>query len=264
MNYTFEDLKNKTIIITGGSGFLGSQFIKSFLDIGSNVVNIDIKKNNSKLSLNHKSKLLNINCNITKEKEVKNSLKKILKKFKKIDVLINCAFSDHVPKKIKSKKNYLNLENFDIGQWSSDLNVGLTGSFICTKIFGTVMSKQKGMGNIINISSDLGIISPDQRIYKKLNYIKPASYSVIKHGIIGLTKYTSTYWSNKIRCNALAPGGMYNKQNSSFIKEIKKLIPLKRLANYNEYNSVILFLASDMSSYLNGSTIVADGGRTVW
>ena len=119
-------------------------------------------------------------------------------------------------------------------------------------------------GNILNISSDLGIIAPDQRIYKKNDFIKPITYSVVKHGIIGLTKYTASYWAkNKIRCNAIAPGGIYNNQDSSFTKKINQLIPLGRMAKKNEYNALILFLCSDLSSYLTGSIVVADGGRTI-
>ena len=95
---------------------------------------------------------------------------------------------------------------------------------MCTKIFGTYMNRQKNGGNIINISSDLGIISPDNRIYKK-NFVKPVTYSIIKHGIIGLTKYTATYWSKKIRCNAVAFGGMKNNQDKNFINKVNKLIP---------------------------------------
>ena len=122
----------------------------------------------------------------------------------------------------------------------------------------------KKSGVILNISSDLGIIAPNQDIYKKSNFIKPVSYSVIKHGIIGLTKYTASYWAKKnIRCNAIAPGGIYNKQESSFVKKINQLIPLGRMAKKNEYNGLILFLCSDLSSYMTGSIIVADGGRTI-
>jgi NAD(P)-dependent dehydrogenase (short-subunit alcohol dehydrogenase family) len=125
------------------------------------------------------------------------------------------------------------------------------------------MSKFK-RGSIINISSDLGIIAPDQRIYKKSNFIKPVTYSVVKHGIIGLTKYTASYWGKKnIRCNAIAPGGIYNNHNSSFVKKINQLIPLGRMAKKKEYNGLILFLCSDHSSYITGSVIVADGGRTI-
>ena len=157
MNYTFEDLKNKTIIITGGSGFLGSQFVESFVDTGSYVVNLD-KKINKKM-FSYKKNLLNIECNITREDDVKKSLKKILKHFKKIDVLVNCAFSDYVPSNSKYKK--FTFDNFNLDQWYSDLDVGLTGAFICSKIFGAEMNKNK-RGNIINISSDLGIISPSK------------------------------------------------------------------------------------------------------
>ena len=122
---------------------------------------------------------------------------------------------------------------------------------------------QKKSGNIINISSDLGIISPDQRLYSK--FVKPVSYSVVKHGIIGLTKYTATYWAHRnIRCNSFAPGGIFNKQPKSFISKINKLIPMSRMAKKNEYNATILFLASESSSYCTGSIISVDGGYTSW
>ena len=141
--------------------------------------------------------------------------------------------------------------------------VSLKGSFLCTKVFGSYMSKFK-KGSIINVSSDLGIIAPDQRIYGKSGFIKPVTYSVVKHGIIGLTKYTASYWGKKnIRCNAIAPGGMFNNQNKSFVKKINNLIPLGRMAKNKEYNGLILFLCSELSSYITGSVIVADGGRTI-
>ena len=145
-----------------------------------------------------------------------------------------------------------------------DILVGLTGAFLCTKIFGTKMSKQNKGGNIVNISSDLGIIAPDQRLYDHTSFRKPVSYSVVKSGIIGLTKYTAAYWAKKkVRCNALAPGGIFNKQNKIFLSKIKKLIPMNRMAKVNEYNKTILFLSSNASSYITGSVVVADGGRTI-
>ena len=123
---------------------------------------------------------------------------------------------------------------------------------------------QKKDGVILNISSDLGIIAPNQDIYKKTNFIKPVSYSVVKHGIIGLTKYTASYWAKKnVRCNAVAPGGIFNKQNVTFLNNIKKVIPVGRMAKKNEYNDLILFLCSKSSSYITGSVIVSDGGRTI-
>ena len=249
----YRDLKNKVIILTGGSGFLGQQIVQAFNSTQSKIIILDINK-----PKNNKAKFYK--CDITKEKEVMSVSKNIMKKYKKIDVLINNAASDYVPNK---KKDKLSLEHFNFDIWKKDLNVGLDGAFICTKIFGSIMaSKKKGV--ILNISSDLSIIAPSQEIYKSLNFIKPVTYSVVKHGINGLTKYTAAYWSKKnIRCNAIAPGGIFNNQNKSFLKKIKTLIPLKRLAKKNEYNDLILFLCSDSSSYMTGSTVVADGGRTI-
>jgi len=252
---TFNDLNKKNIIITGGLGFLATQFVEAFLKYNCNIILIDIKN----VKKNKKKNLFYYKCDITSEKEVSLVSKKILKKFKSINVLINNAANNPG---LSKKNNFL--ETFNINQWDRDLNVGIKGAFLCTKYFGTIMKKQREGGNIINIASDLGVIAPDQRIYKRTGFKKPVTYSVVKHGIIGLTKYTATYWPKKIRCNSISPGGMVNGQNKSFLNNIGKLIPLGRLAKRNEFNSLILFLASNESSYITGSNIIIDGGRTAW
>ena len=249
------NLKNKNIIITGGFGFLGSQITNALVNEKANVYIIDIKKPKKKIIGKY------FQSDITNESE----LIKVLKFFKmkkiKIDALINNAAIDYPP--TKSKKKILKLETFSNELWNKDISVGLKGSYLCTKVFGSYMSKFR-KGTIINISSDLGIIAPDQRIYEKSDFIKPVTYSIVKHGIIGLTKYTASYWGEKnIRCNAIAPGGIFNNQANSFVKRLNQLIPLGRMAKKKEYNGLILFLCSDLSSYLTGSVIVADGGRTI-
>ena len=139
----------------------------------------------------------------------------------------------------------------------------MKGSFICSKIFGNHFAKQK-KGSIINISSDLGLVAPNQNLYNHLNYYKPITYSIIKHGIIGLTKYISSYWGAQgVRCNTIAPGGVFNNQDKKFIEKIKKEIPMKRMANLEDFNGMIIYLMSDMSKYTNGALISIDGGRTI-
>lgn len=249
----FNDLKNKKVILTGGLGFLGKQIIDAFYKEGSKIIILDNKKKIISKKFDHYS------CDICNEKNLIAVYKKIIKKYQTIDILVNNAASNQ-----NINKNIRSFEKFDLKIWEKDIKVGLTGAFLCTKIFGTKMSKQKKGGNIINISSDLGIIAPDQRLYDHTSFRKPASYSVVKTGIIGLTKYTASYWAKKnIRCNALAPGGIFNNQNKIFLSKIKKLIPMNRMAKINEYNKTILFLSSEASSYVTGSVLVADGGRSI-
>ena len=172
------------------------------------------------------------------------------------------------PKILKNFSNSNNkLENFSINIWNKEIQVGLTGAFLCSKIIGSYMKKNKKCGVILNISSDLSLISPDQRIYKskKNTNVKPVTYSVIKSGLIGLTRYLATYWlKENIRCNALSPGGIEENQSKEFKNKIKKLIPMGRMAKRDEYHSAVQFLCSDASSYMNGQNIVIDGGRTIW
>jgi len=163
------------------------------------------------------------------------------------------------------------LESFDLEDWNLELAVGLTGAFLCSQVFGSDMAKKRKGGCILNIASDLSVIAPDQRIYMKEKIeeenqpVKPVTYSVIKTGIIGLTKYLATYWiGSNIRCNALSPGGIYTSQPDDFVIKLSNLIPLGRMAKKNEYRAAIQFLCSDASSYLNGHNLVMDGGRSIW
>ena len=200
---------------------------------------------------------------ISVESDFKKKISKILKEFVKIHGLINNAANN--PKIENSDQSFSRLENFDLNMWNNDLNVGLRGSFLCIKYFGRVISQNTEGGSIINISSDLGIIAPDQRIYKNIGFIKPVTYSVVKHGVIGFSKYLATYLAEyNIRSNTLCPGGISNNQPKKFLNKIRKLIPLNRMAKINDYDGIILYLCSDYSSYMTGSTIVCDGGRTSW
>ena len=256
------DLKSKAIIITGGAGLLGSRIVKIILEHGGIPIIFDtnkVKINKLKKILKEKINLVHFyKVDITKKKQIKNVINKIHKKFKKIDCLINNAGFNP---KLGQKNN--KFENFSIDQWNKEIQIGLTGSLIVTQEVVKKMIKQKN-GNIINISSDLGIIAPSQFLYED-NEKKPISYSVVKHGIIGFSKYLSTYLAEyNIRSNTLCPGGISNYQPKKFVNKIKKLIPLKRMAKINDYDGIILYLCSDYSSYMTGSVIVCDGGRSVW
>ena len=258
--------KNKISVITGGAGFFGKQIFEALLELEhKKIVVIDNNDNNiKKFKQRYKkfsNKFLIFNADITSEIEMNKACKDILKKFKKIDVLINNASIDYKPtKKIKSRESFFDIS---ILNWKKELSVGLTGAMICAKIFCKPMAKKKS-GIILNVSSDLSVIAPDQRLYEHLNTIKPASYSVVKHGLIGFTKYLSVYLADKnIRVNALSPGGIKNNQDKKFVKKIKNLIPLKRMANINEYKEIIKFLCSEKSTYMTGQNIVVDGGRSI-
>jgi NAD(P)-dependent dehydrogenase (short-subunit alcohol dehydrogenase family) len=267
-------LKSKIIVITGAAGLLGSEHSKAVALAGGIPIILDLdldKLNDLKQEINKNFKIEAevFKVDITNEKEVEENCKKIILKFGRIDGLINNAANN--PKVENKDENFSRLENFPIDLWDKDLSVSLKGSFICSKYYGYQISKNKNGGSIINISSDLGLIAPNQNLYKndqippEEQIVKPLTYSVTKHGIIGLTRYLSTYWSdNKVRCNAICPGGIENGQDLNFIKKISKLIPLGRMAKKNELQGLIIYLLSDSSSYMNGSILSIDGGRTTW
>jgi NAD(P)-dependent dehydrogenase (short-subunit alcohol dehydrogenase family) len=268
-------LQGRVAIITGGGGMLGYQHAATIVGLGGHPVLLDIDDqgltaNAERLKSEFGEVVLGLEADITNLESVLASKEKVLERYERIDILINNAARN--PKVEDSAgTDFSRLENFSADQWQKDLDVGLGGAFNCAKVYGAHMANTGRGGVIVNIASDLGVIAPDQRIYKvsgrpeHLQPVKPVTYSVVKHGIIGLTKYLATYWCDQgLRCNALSPGGVYAGQDDVFVGNLTKLIPMGRMAKADEYRGAIAFLCSDASSYLNGANLIVDGGRSVW
>jgi len=268
-------LDNKVVVITGATGLLGRKHAEAVACYGGTPILLDLSQqevDSFSNELNDKYKIDSVGfaIDITDEKAIENNVKQLIEKFGKIDGLVNNAANN--PKiEDSNESNFSRLENFPLNIWNDDINVGLTGSFLCAKHYGFEISKNPNGGSIVNISSDLGLIAPDQRLYKKENVdednqnVKPVTYSVVKAGLIGLTRYLATYWPEKnIRCNAMCPGGVENGQHDDFLHNVSSRIPMKRLAEVDEYQGTLIWMLSDAASYLNGAIIPVDGGRVVW
>ena len=160
-------------------------------------------------------------------------------------------------------------EDFPFEAWNQALAVNLTGAFLCCQAAVAPMLAQ-GSGVIINLSSIYGLAGPDQRLYQRKastapRQYKPVYYSVTKAGILGLTRYLATYYAGKnIRVNALTPGGVFNGHDDDFVQAYSARAVLGRMAEKDEMNGALLFLASDASAYMTGANLVVDGGWTAW
>jgi NAD(P)-dependent dehydrogenase (short-subunit alcohol dehydrogenase family) len=205
-----------------------------------------------------------MDTDISQPGEVAHLGERVLDECGQLDILINNA-ALNPPVDVNGR-----LEAMSLTRWEQDLSVGLTGAFLCSQSIGTEMAR-RGRGVILNIASDLGVIAPDQRIYRlpgiapERQPAKPVTYSVIKHGLIGLTRYLATYWAEAgVRVNALSPGGVFAGQDEGFVSRLTQLIPMGRMAEEDEYKAAVVFLVSDASSYMTGANVVLDGGRTVW
>ncbi len=257
------NLNNKVIILTGAAGLLGTEYAHGLSQAGANVVLADLNFDKcKKLSLNLNKKYdvnsFPIKLDVTKINSINTMIKAVIKKFSKIDILINNAyFSEAGYDKIK-------FENYDLDIWKKGLNVNLSGIFLCCQQIGKIMKKQK-KGNIINISSIYGIVAPDQRIYGNTKIIKSAMYSVTKSGVLNFTRYLASYWrQDGIRVNTLSLGGVEENQNSTFKKNYSNKTMIGRMAKKDEYVGALIFLSSNASSYMTGSNLVIDGGWTAW
>jgi NAD(P)-dependent dehydrogenase (short-subunit alcohol dehydrogenase family) len=268
------DLTGRVAVITGGTGLLGQQHAEAIASAGGIPVLADIRLDGvDPQSAAFKERFglqaCAVKTDITKPESVEALLAEVLNRYGRVDILINNAANN--PKMEKTADvDFSRLENFPLKQWEADLSVGLTGAFLCSQIIGSEMAKRK-RGVIVNVASDLAVIAPDQRLYRKPGLspeqqpVKPVTYSVVKTGLIGLTRYLATYWADDgIRVNAISPGGVYNNQPEEFTQRLTSLIPLGRMANVDEYQAAILFLCSDASSYMTGTNLVIDGGRSCW
>ncbi len=271
------DLTGKTALITGAAGLLGKEHAAALLESGAAVVLTDISEvalaaaKAMLLQVFPSGQLQTAVLDVSSPEAVSSLSAQLADAGIRIDILVNNAAIDPKVKADAGMIESSRLENFPIEQWNLQIAVGLTGAFLCSQVFGSRMAADSKGGVILNIASDLSVFSPDQRLYRKpglpehLQPVKPVTYSVIKAGLVGLTRYLATYWPDKgVRANAISPGGVFNGQGDDFVMRLSALIPMGRMAVSDEYRAAVQFLCSDASSYMNGQNVVMDGGRSVW
>lgn len=271
------DLTGKTALITGAAGLLGMEHAEALLESGAKVVLTDIGETALNTARNQlvqhfdTTKILTQVMDVSQPAAIQTVAETLWKAGVRIDILVNNAAIDPKVKGDQGVMETSRLEHFPLDQWNLQVAVGLTGAFLCSQVFGAAMAKDDKGGVILNIASDLSVFSPDQRLYRKkglpddLQPVKPVTYSVIKAGLVGLTRYLATYWAEQgVRANSLSPGGVFNGQSEEFVQRLSTLIPLGRMAQKDEYRAAVQFLCSDASSYMSGQNVVMDGGRSAW
>lgn len=266
-------LENKVVVVTGGFGQLGQQFTAACADSGGRVAVIDIADMPDNVIADFRNHYDNgtirsYKGDITDSRTLQDILSRIKDRWESPTVLINASALDSPPGEDADENGPF--ENYPEASLDKILNVNIKGTFLCCQVFGGEMAKSGTGGSIINIGSIYGIVSPNQNIYEYKRksggvWFKPAAYSVSKSAILNLTRYLATYWAKAgIRVNTISPSGIFNNQDDEFLMEYCKHSPLGRMADADEINGAIVYLASDASSYTTGTNIIVDGGWTAW
>src|SRR5262249_36515324 len=211
-------------------------------------------------------------ADVTDEGSLRAAVGRVLGRHRRIDVLINTAALTKYGCDADPEAFFAPFENTHQSVWEAGLRANITGTMLPCKVIGPVMLEQR-KGSIINIGSDVGIISPDQRIYEAdpasnysgMPFNTPAFYSTSKAACIHLSRHLATLWARyNVRVNAFSPAGVYRDHDPKFAEKLAQRIPLGRMGAINEYKGAIVFLASDASSFMTGHNLVMDGGRTIW
>jgi NAD(P)-dependent dehydrogenase (short-subunit alcohol dehydrogenase family) len=269
-------LAGRTALVTGGAGLLGAQFCRTLAQAGAQVVIADVNRmageDLAAALANEGYRAIAVQTDVSNPISVRDMVAAGLKAFGRLDILVNSAALDpkfdpqhEADKPARSGSGAF--ESFPLSAWEQALSVNLTGAFLCCQAGVRPMLDQGG-GVIVNLSSIYGLAGPDQRLYQQPGETpkyKPVYYSVTKAGILGLTRYLATYYAGQnIRANALSPGGVYNGHDEPFVQAYSARAVLGRMAEADEMNGALLFLASDASAYMTGANLVVDGGWTAW
>ena len=271
------DLAGKTAVVTGGAGLLGPRHAAALMELGAHVVLADIDLDGAEAAVEGLEARRNrggasaLHLDVTDRASVEAAREAVLTEQGDLHILVNNAAID-AKVEAGGLAEPTRFEDFSLARWQRALDVGLTGAFLCAQVLGGCMAARadRGGGVILNIASDLSVIAPDQRLYREEGVpeaaqpVKPVSYSVVKTGLIGLTRYLAAYWAGAgVRVNALSPGGVYSGQPEAFVRRLSDLIPLGRMAEADEYGAAVQFLCAEASRYMTGQNIVIDGGRTI-
>jgi len=242
-------LEGKVCIVTGVSGDIGSSVAELFAMEGGKVIGTYNKNREKGLAIAEKAKKQGLSINIVKvdvsrENEVKNFFEKV----KRVDVLVNAA--GHSDKRVW----FSNPEQIKYEDWIEVLSIDLIGMFSCCREAAKIMLSNKAGGSIVNFSSAAGITG----------HTEGFPYTAAKAGVAAITKSLAYYYAPQVRVNAVAPGNIDAGSIKWYDENGKRLLAnesaLRRLGSADEVAKAVLFLASDMSSFINGQTILVDGG----
>ena len=243
--------KKKIILITGSSGLLGTDLTINLLNKGHIVIGLDLKNKIKNNNFFFKK------VDLTKENQIKKSINNIFIKFKKIDVIINNA----------AYSPYSDFLSRDYKEFKKTIDVNLFAPFSIIQNYYRNFKKFKNVrGNIINIASIYGIISPNMQIYENKKKINSEVYGASKAGLIQLTKYFGNIFAkDKISVNAISPGGILNKktQTKKFITRYSNNVPHNRMAETKEVVELILYLVNKKENYTTGHNFIIDGGLSI-
>lgn len=263
-------LDGRVAVVTGGAGLLGREFCQTLAEAGAVVViadiNIEAAERQARALEARSFDALAVQTDVTNTASVQRMVAETIKVYGRLDILVNNAVLD--PKFDPQHGGHTNsFEEFPLEAWNQALAVNLTGMFLCCQSAVRPMLEQ-GKGTIINLSSIYGLTGPDQRMYARPGQpaqYKPVYYPVTKSGVIGLTRYLATYYAGvNIRANTLSPGGVYNDHDDDFVQAYSAKTVLGRMAQKDDMNGALLFLASDASAYMTGANLVVDGGWSTW
>jgi NAD(P)-dependent dehydrogenase (short-subunit alcohol dehydrogenase family) len=269
MSENIFSLNGKVAIVTGALGLIGKNHCQALAEAGANVVVADLNESASAaFAATLSPEALGLGVDITNMTSLKKFRDDVLKKFGKIDVLVNNAAINDMFENPQAAAEQSLFENYPLAMWQKSMDVNVTGMFLCSQVLGTVMSLQ-GWGSIINVASTYGIVAPDQSLYRKpdgsQSFYKSPAYPTTKGAVISFTRFLAAYWGKAgVRVNTLSPGGVENSQDEYFVKAYSAKTPLSRMAKPTDYKGAVVFLASDASSYMTGANLVVDGGWTAW
>lgn len=252
-------LKDKIILITGGAGLIGKEFVKAVIQNNGIAIIADINEllgESAKETLSQELHTNNIDfvlLDITSKKSLQEAIAYVSEKYGKIDALVNNAY----PRNKNYGKHFFDVEYDD---FCENINLNLGGYFLASQQFAKYFQTQ-GYGNIVNIASIYGVVAPKFEIYNNTSMTVPVEYAAIKSGLLHLTKYMAKYFKGmNIRVNALSPGGIFDHQPDAFLENYQQQCLNKGMLDKSDLTGTLVYLLSDMSCYVNGHNIIVDDG----